>query len=77
MEKNRHIRLRHNIVGRLLNSGLISLNFVRWEGNLVNPLTKPLTRKLVMDTLKMMGLIAQSWVIYNGNPTYVIGDPTK
>lgn len=43
---------------RLLNNGIISLNFVRSKGNLVDHLTKLLTRKLVMDTSKGMGLIA-------------------
>ena len=45
--KNRHIRLRHNIVRQLLETGVISLEFVRSELNLANPLTKPLNKKLV------------------------------
>ena len=43
--KNRHIRLIHNIVRQLLEIGVISLEFVRSELNLANPLTKPLNKK--------------------------------
>lgn len=60
MRKYRHICLTHNIVQRLLNSGIILPNFVRLKGNLIDPMTKPLPRKLVMDTLKGMRLIIQS-----------------
>ena len=42
---NRHIRLRHNIVQQLLETGVISLEFVRSELNLADPLTKPLNKK--------------------------------
>ena len=48
--KNRHIRLRHNIVRQLLETRVISLDFVRSELTLVDPLTKPLNRKLVEQT---------------------------
>ena len=36
---NMHIRLRHNIVQQLLETRVISLEFVRSELNLVDPLT--------------------------------------
>lgn len=39
---------------------IISLNFIRSERNLADPLVKPLDRRLVNDTLRGMGLIAQS-----------------
>ncbi|KAL6347852.1 hypothetical protein AAG906_037581 [Vitis piasezkii] len=54
--KNRHIRLRHNIVRQLIETGVISLEFVRPELNLANPLTKPLNKKLVEETLRRWGL---------------------
>lgn len=60
--KNRHIRLIHNIVRRMLNSGIILLKFVKSKKNLTDPLIKPLNRKVVRDTSKRMRLIAQSWV---------------
>ena len=46
----RHICIRHNCVKQLLNDGFISLNCVRAEMILVDPLTKPLSKKLVSDT---------------------------
>ncbi|KAL6347190.1 hypothetical protein AAG906_012771 [Vitis piasezkii] len=55
--KNEHIRLRHNIVQELLEIRVISLEFVRSELNLVDPLTKPLNKKLVEETSRWMGLM--------------------
>ena len=49
-ENNRHIRQMHNIVWQLLETGVMSLEFMRSELNLVNPLTKPLNKKLVEET---------------------------
>ncbi|KAL6329572.1 hypothetical protein AAG906_022149 [Vitis piasezkii] len=54
--KNKHIRLRHNIVWQLLEIGVISLEFVRLELNLADPLTKPLNKKLVEETSRGWGL---------------------
>ena len=39
--KSRHIRLRHKIVKQLLDDGIISLDYVRSELNISDPLTKP------------------------------------
>ena len=50
--KNKHIRLRKNIVQQLLETGVISMDFVRSELNLADPLTKPLNRKLVEQKLR-------------------------
>ncbi|KAA0048262.1 hypothetical protein E5676_scaffold265G001310 [Cucumis melo var. makuwa] len=54
--KSRHIRLRHAVVKQLLKEGTISLEFVRSEKNLADPLTKGLTRKMVLDSSVNMGL---------------------
>ncbi|KAL0546135.1 hypothetical protein IC582_016041 [Cucumis melo] len=54
--KSRHIRLRHAVVKQLLKEGTISLEFVRFKKNLANPLTKGLTRKVVLDFSVNMGL---------------------
>ena len=54
--ENRHIRLRHEVVKRLLKDGIISIDYVKSEVNLVDPLTKPLGRKLILETLSGMGL---------------------
>ena len=54
--KKRHICLRHNIVRQLISNGVIAMEFVRSEKNLVDPLTKGLTRQLVYDISRGMGL---------------------
>ncbi|KAA0060695.1 Retrovirus-related Pol polyprotein from transposon TNT 1-94 [Cucumis melo var. makuwa] len=54
--KSRHIRLRHAVIKQLLKEGIISLEFVRSEKNLADPLTKGLTRKEVLDSSVNMGL---------------------
>lgn len=47
---NKYILLRHNIVRRMLNNDVRSLNFVRLERNLANLLTKPFDRSATKDT---------------------------
>ena len=54
--KNRHIRLRHEVVKQLLEDGIISIDYVKSEANLVDPLTKPLGRKLILETSSGIGL---------------------
>ena len=48
--KNRHIHLRHEVVKQLLKDGIISIDYVKLEVNLADPLTKPLRRKLILET---------------------------
>ena len=55
--KSRHICLRHNIVRQLIDNGVMSMDFVRLERNLADPLTKPLARRLVSETSRGIGLI--------------------
>jgi hypothetical protein len=54
--KNRHIQLRHNVVKQLLKDGIISIDYVKSEVNLADPLTKPLGRKIICDTSRGMRL---------------------
>jgi hypothetical protein len=54
--KKRHIRLRHKAIKELLSSGVISLDYVKSEMNIADPLTKGLCRKLVLETSEGMGL---------------------
>ena len=54
--KQRHMRLRHNIVKQLINNSVIALEFVRSKKNLADLLTKGLSRKLVHDASRGMGL---------------------
>jgi len=42
---NRHIQLKHNLVKQLLKSDTISIDYLKSEQNLVDPLTKPLEKK--------------------------------
>ena len=48
--KNRHIQLRHNMVKQMLRDGTIFINYVKSEGNLVDPLTKPLGMNMILET---------------------------
>ncbi|XP_071933569.1 uncharacterized protein [Coffea arabica] len=74
--KSRHMRLRHDVVKQLLRDGIISIDFVKSELNLADPLTKPVGRKLILQTTREMGL-RPTVVNRDGNPTYVTGDPMK
>ena len=54
--KSRHIRRRHDTVRQLLSSGIITIDYVKSENNIVDPLTKGLTREMVAKTSRGMGL---------------------
>ncbi|KAL0290771.1 UNVERIFIED_CONTAM: Retrovirus-related Pol polyprotein from transposon TNT 1-94 [Sesamum angustifolium] len=54
--KRRHIRLRHSAVKELLKNGIISLDYVRSKRNLADPLTKGLTRRIILETSRTMWL---------------------
>ncbi|KAK8609373.1 hypothetical protein V6N13_061822 [Hibiscus sabdariffa] len=54
--KKRHIRIRHESVRHLIRNGVLSLEYVRSERNLADPLTKGLSQKLVLDSLRGIGL---------------------
>ncbi|KAL0332841.1 UNVERIFIED_CONTAM: Retrovirus-related Pol polyprotein from transposon TNT 1-94 [Sesamum calycinum] len=54
--KRRHIHIRHGAVKELLKNGIISLEYVRSERNLADPLTKGLTRRNILETSRAMGL---------------------
>lgn len=71
--KNILIRIRHSIVKQLLESGVMCLDFVISELNLVDSLTKPLNKSLVEITSRGMGLLSRSKDKTDGIPTYVIG----
>jgi hypothetical protein len=58
--KRRHIRVRHGIVKQLIKNGVISFEYVKSEKNLADPLTKGLTRKVVLDSSRGVGLKALS-----------------
>lgn len=54
--KRRHIRLRHNVVRNLIKNGVISLEYVKSERNLADPLTIGLCKKMIIETSRGMGL---------------------
>ena len=54
--KNRHIRLRNEVMKQLLNDGIISIDYVKSKVNLADPLTKSLERKLILKISSGMGL---------------------
>ena len=55
-KKKRHIRIRHGMVKQLLKHSVISLEYVRSEKNLTDPLTKGLPRRIVLEMSRGMGL---------------------
>ena len=54
--KRRHICIRHSVVKQMLRNVVISLDYLKCERNLAHPLTKGLSKKLVLDSSKGMGL---------------------
>ena len=54
--KRRHIRIRHGIVRDLVRKNVISLEYVKSERNIADPLTKGLCRKMVLELAQGMGL---------------------
>ena len=54
--KSRYIHRRHNTIGQLLSTGVISLDYVKSKESLVDPLTKGLYRELVEKSFKIMRL---------------------
>lgn len=54
--KKRHLRIRHGVLRQLLKNGVISLDYVRSERNLADPLIKGLPRRQIVDMSRGMGL---------------------
>ena len=54
--KSRHISLRHEYVKQLITDGVINIIYVKSSNNLADPLTKALSRALVVSTSSGMGL---------------------
>ena len=52
---NRHIQIRLKYVQRLLGK-VVLLNFVKSEKNIADPLTKGLSRSVVLESSREMGL---------------------
>ena len=54
--KSRHIRCRHNTIRQLLSIMIISLDYVRFNNNTMNTITKGLNRELVENSSRGMRL---------------------
>ena len=54
--KSRHIGMRHSKVRGLITDGVVNIVYVKSAENLADPLTKGLTKSLVSQTSKGMGL---------------------
>ncbi|PHU02991.1 hypothetical protein BC332_28242 [Capsicum chinense] len=54
--KSRHIRRRYNTIRELLSSGIITIDYAKSKDNMLNPLTKGLSREGVEKISKGMGL---------------------
>jgi hypothetical protein len=57
----------------VIETSIISLDFVRSKMNFTNPSTKPLARRLVNETSRRIGLISKLWHC-DWYPIYVIRD---
>ncbi|GKB58059.1 zinc finger, CCHC-type containing protein [Tanacetum coccineum] len=55
-EKSRHLRVRHSMIRELIMNGVIFIEFVRSQQNLVDHLTKELARDLVLKSVEKMSL---------------------
>ncbi|KAL0455395.1 UNVERIFIED_CONTAM: hypothetical protein Slati_0878700 [Sesamum latifolium] len=54
--KRRHIHISHGAVKELLKNEIIFLNYVRTQRNLADPLAKGLTRRIIFELSRAMGL---------------------
>ena len=54
--KSRHIRCRHNTIKQFLSSGVISIQYIKSNENLADPLKKCLPREKIKNTSRGMGL---------------------
>ncbi|GJU17097.1 hypothetical protein Tco_1145063 [Tanacetum coccineum] len=54
--KSRHLGVSHSMIHELITNGVVSIEFVRSQQNLVDHLTKGLARDLVLKSAKGIGL---------------------
>jgi hypothetical protein len=52
----RHIHRRHNTIKHLLSNEVIFIDYVKSKDNIVDPLTKDLSRELVYNSSRRMGI---------------------
>jgi hypothetical protein len=56
MKSSRHIKRRLKSIRKIRNSGVIRLDYIHTEKNLVDPFTKGLSRNVIVTGSKEMGL---------------------
>jgi hypothetical protein len=56
MKSSRHIKRRLKSIRKMRNSGLITIDYIHTEKNLVDPFTKGLSRNVIDAASKEMGL---------------------
>jgi hypothetical protein len=56
MKSSRHIKRRLKSIRKMTNSGLITIDYIHTEKNLVDPFTKGLSRNVIDAASKEMGL---------------------
>ena len=56
---NRHMQVRYKYVKKMLSSNIIAKDFVKLELNISDQLTKGLSRKVVLELSRGMGLNPQ------------------
>ena len=59
------------------NSGVIALDYIQTSKNLADPFTEGLSRNVVDNASKEMGMRPTIWVVHIGNLFFVIGDPVN
>ena len=59
------------------NSGVIALDYIQTSKNLADPFTKGLSRNVIDNASREMGMRPTIWGVHSGNLVYVIGDPVN
>jgi hypothetical protein len=77
MKSSRHVKRRLKSVKKMRNSGVIALDYIQTSKNLADPFTKGLSRNVIDNASREMGLRPTLRVVHSGNPLYVIGDPVN
>jgi flagellar motor component MotA len=56
MKSSRHVKRRLKSVRKMRNSGVIALDYIHTSKNLADPFTKGLSRNVIDNTSKEMGM---------------------
>ena len=56
MKMNKHLKVRHKSLRYKMKNNVITLNYVKSEQNLADQLTKGLSRTVVLESSRRMGL---------------------